>query len=53
MKTKLFPEERYRLILSALEKEGRISVEELSQNFGISQVTIRSDLQYLADQKYD
>jgi DeoR/GlpR family transcriptional regulator of sugar metabolism len=50
MKSKLFPEERYRLILSALEREGRISVEELSQNFGISQVTIRSDLQYLADQ---
>ena len=50
MKTKLFPEERYRLILSALEQKGRLSVEELSQKFAISHVTIRGDLQYLADQ---
>jgi DeoR/GlpR family transcriptional regulator of sugar metabolism len=51
MKTKLFPEERYRHILTALDQTGRISVEELSRKFGISQVTIRSDLQYLASQK--
>jgi len=51
MKTKLFPEERYRQILTALEQTGRISVEDLSREFGISQVTIRSDLQYLASQK--
>ncbi|HMN60193.1 MAG TPA: DeoR/GlpR family DNA-binding transcription regulator [Anaerolinea sp.] len=49
--TKLFPEERYRKILQELESSGRISVEDLSKAFGISQVTIRSDLQYLASQK--
>jgi DeoR family transcriptional regulator of aga operon len=48
MKNKLFPEERYRHILSALERDGRISVEDLSRAFGISQVTIRNDLQNLA-----
>ena len=48
MKNKLFPEERYRHILSVLERDGRISVEDLSRTFGISQVTIRNDLQYLA-----
>lgn len=48
MKNKLFPEERYRYILSVLKQDGRISVEDLSRAFGISQVTIRNDLQYLA-----
>ncbi|GAP06472.1 transcriptional regulator, DeoR family [Anaerolinea thermolimosa] len=48
MKTRLYPEERHRIILAALEREGRISVEDLSRSLGISQVTIRNDLQYLA-----
>jgi DeoR/GlpR family transcriptional regulator of sugar metabolism len=50
VKNKLYPEERYRHILSALDRDGRISVEDMSQTFGISQVTIRNDLQYLASQ---
>lgn len=49
--TKLYPEERYRRILQELDSSGRISVEDLSKAFGISEVTIRSDLQYLASKK--
>jgi len=51
MTTKLFPEERYQKILQELESSGRISVEDLSKAFGISQVSIRNDLQYLASRK--
>lgn len=50
-KQKLFAEERHQQILVMLEKEGRISVDQLSDALGISQVTIRSDLQALAEQK--
>ena len=46
----MFPEERQQQILSFLEKKGRVSVNELSQAFGLSQATIRSDLEALAEQ---
>lgn len=48
--SRLFPEERHQQILSFLEKKGRVSVTELSEVFGISQATIRSDLETLAGQ---
>jgi DeoR family transcriptional regulator of aga operon len=48
MERRLYPEERYRRILAELEQSGRVSVEEMSRLLGISQVTLRSDLQYLA-----
>ena len=43
----LFAEERRRKILEILQKDGRISVSELSQRFKVSQVTIRKDLETL------
>jgi DeoR/GlpR family transcriptional regulator of sugar metabolism len=44
----LFPEERRLAILKLLNQEGRASVNDLSQEFGVSEVTIRTDLQALA-----
>jgi DeoR/GlpR family transcriptional regulator of sugar metabolism len=46
----LFLEERRQEILRWLEQQGRVSVTELSQQLGVSEVTIRNDLQALADQ---
>ncbi len=46
----LYPEERRVAILKRLSHEGRASVIDLSQEFGVSEVTIRSDLQILAHQ---
>lgn len=43
-------QERRHDILDNVQRSGRVSVAELSQNFGVSEVTIRSDLQMLADQ---
>jgi DeoR/GlpR family transcriptional regulator of sugar metabolism len=45
----LYPEERRQEILRYLNQESRVSVAELSQYFGVSEVTIRSDLQALAE----
>lgn len=45
----LFPEERRLAILHLLNREGRASVNNLSHEFGVSEVTIRTDLQILAD----
>jgi DeoR/GlpR family transcriptional regulator of sugar metabolism len=45
----LFLEERRQEILRQVQKAGRVSVSELSQLFGVSEVTIRADLQALAD----
>ena len=45
----LFLEERRQKILGQVSQNGRVSVTELSQQFGVSEVTIRSDLQALAD----
>jgi DeoR family transcriptional regulator of aga operon len=41
-------EERRRHIVDQVEEHGRVTVEDLSQQFGISAVTIRGDLEALA-----
>ncbi len=46
----LFPEERRTQIVQHAVREGRVSVNDLSQMFGVSEVTIRADLQDLAEQ---
>jgi DeoR/GlpR family transcriptional regulator of sugar metabolism len=46
----LFPEERRQEILKRVNLDGRVEVNDLSQLFGVSEVTIRSDLQLLSDQ---
>lgn len=46
----LFPEERKHEILRLITAEGRVSVTDLSRKYGVSEVTIRTDLQDLADQ---
>ena len=46
----MFPEERQRRILSLLDRHGRVSVNELSDWFDVSAVTIRTDLQALAEE---
>ncbi len=40
---------RAELILQKLEEKGRVKVTELSEEFGISEVTIRADIQKLED----
>lgn len=42
--------ERRHDILEQINKHGRVSVVDLSQVFGVSEVTIRADLQVLAEQ---
>jgi DeoR/GlpR family transcriptional regulator of sugar metabolism len=46
---RLLSEERRREILSLLEGQGRVTVNSLADQFHISTVTIRSDLEELAD----
>lgn len=46
----LYLEERRQEILRRVNQQERVSVAELSQQFGVSEVTIRSDLQALAEQ---
>ena len=41
---------RRQAIIEALEEAGQLSVGDLSQRFGVSEVTIRADLQALSDQ---
>lgn len=45
----LYMEERRQGILALLDKLGRVSVSDLSDRFSVSEVTIRADLQALAD----
>ena len=45
--TDLYPAERQQHILAHLQRAGRARVSELSQMFGVSEVTIRADLQAL------
>lgn len=45
--TQLLIDERRQHILSLIQNEGRVLVGELSRNLGISQITIRKDLEYL------
>ncbi|MBZ0299961.1 MAG: DeoR/GlpR family DNA-binding transcription regulator [Anaerolineae bacterium] len=47
----LYLEERRQQVLRRLKEAGRVSVVELSQEFGVSEVTVRNDLQALADHK--
>jgi len=47
----LFLEERRQQILRWIERQERASVTELSQQLGVSEVTIRTDLQALADRQ--
>lgn len=46
----LYLEERRQEILEIVKQEGRVSVAGLSRQFGVSEVTIRADLQSLAEQ---
>jgi DeoR/GlpR family transcriptional regulator of sugar metabolism len=46
----LYPAERHQQILTMIGQNGRITVAELSENLGVSGVTIRNDLQTLAGQ---
>jgi DeoR/GlpR family transcriptional regulator of sugar metabolism len=50
MDSKLFLQERREQILALLDQEGRVSVTDLSRRFGLSQATIRTDLEALARQ---
>ena len=45
----LFLEERRQEILDRINQAGRASVADLSQQFGVSEVTIRADLQALSE----
>jgi len=45
----VYPEERRREILNLINQRGRVAVAELSQQYSVSEVTIRADLQILAD----
>ena len=47
----LYPEERRARILEYITQAGRASVVDLSRQFSVSEVTIRADLQALAEQK--
>jgi DeoR/GlpR family transcriptional regulator of sugar metabolism len=47
----LYLEERRQEVLNRVKHTGRISVGQLSREFGVSEVTIRGDLQALADRK--
>ena len=46
----MFPEERKSKILNSLNKYGKVKVCELSQQFEVSEVTIRRDLQELEEE---
>jgi DeoR/GlpR family transcriptional regulator of sugar metabolism len=46
----MYPEERRQRILQLLKDQGRVMVTELSKQFGVSEVTVRGDLQTLARQ---
>jgi DeoR/GlpR family transcriptional regulator of sugar metabolism len=47
---RLFLEERLDRILAVLQEQGRVSVNELGERFGVSAVTVRSDLTTLEQQ---
>jgi DeoR/GlpR family transcriptional regulator of sugar metabolism len=46
----LFPQERRDEIIALIAEDGRASVADLSRRFDVSEVTIRSDLEILAQQ---
>jgi len=45
---RLLTEERRRAVLELLEKQGRVTVDELTKQFGVSAVTARGDLDVLS-----
>lgn len=45
-----FKEERLRRIMDAIQQDGLVTVAQLSQHFGVSDVTVRRDLRELAAQ---
>ena len=47
MSTKLYRQERREKIIDLVEKQGRVSVATLSEQFGLSRATIRTDLEAL------
>lgn len=47
----LYLEERRQEIVNQVNRNGRVSVTELSERLGVSEVTIRTDLQALAERK--
>jgi DeoR/GlpR family transcriptional regulator of sugar metabolism len=49
MLSAMYPEERRQEIVQRVNRNRRVSVAELSRQFGVSEVTIRSDLQALAE----
>jgi DeoR family transcriptional regulator of aga operon len=48
MPARLLVEERRRLIVDLVERQGRATVDELAERFSISPVTVRTDLETLA-----
>jgi DeoR/GlpR family transcriptional regulator of sugar metabolism len=46
----LYPEQRREQVLQRVNHAGQVTVTELSRDFGVSEVTIRGDLQALAEQ---
>ena len=48
----MFAEERQKKILDLIQKKGRLKISELTRMFGVSEVTLRSDLSALARQGY-
>ena len=48
----MFTEERQKKILELIQKKGRLKISELTSMFGVSEVTLRSDLSSLARQGY-
>jgi DeoR/GlpR family transcriptional regulator of sugar metabolism len=44
----MLKEKRHQLILDTIQRQKRVTVPELSSMFGVSDVTIRRDLQGLA-----
>jgi DeoR/GlpR family transcriptional regulator of sugar metabolism len=46
----LYPEVRRQDLLKRINDEGQVTVTDLASEFGVSEVTIRTDLQALADQ---
>jgi DeoR family transcriptional regulator of aga operon len=44
--------ERRKLIMEKLDAEGRLDVTSLSKELGVSEVTIRNDLNWLEKKKY-
>ena len=51
MKSAQYLEERQQNILALIRRSGRATVSELSRAFGVSEVTIRADLQSLAQRQ--